>query len=99
MNYFELKHIKDTTQLLPWRDRQKSFSEGIFILSKYIHSDFPNLMIDTSKNSDRIDFCYADITEVLENGLTEEDAKRLFQIGWYIDDGILIDDNYFKLIL
>lgn len=101
MNYSDLKSIKDNTQLLPWKDRGKSFSEGIFIISKYTNSDFPSLFLEniSTFHDEHLQIAYGDITEMLHNNLTEQDAKRLFELGWFIGDGVGVIDNYFKLIL
>ena len=103
MNYFELQKIRVGTELLPWKDRSKSFSEGVFIISKYLSSDFPNLHVDRlpTKNPehDYLVILYGDIFEILENGINDHDAQRLFELGWYIDDGIGEDDKYFKFLL
>jgi len=101
MNYFELNRISNGTKLLSWKERSRSFSEGVFILSKYMTSDFPNLHVVQQSKADpgHIQILYGDITEILENGLTEEDAKRLFELGWSVDGGLNVEDNYFKFIL
>lgn len=100
MNYYEIKEIRARTGLLPWNQRKKSFSEGIVILSKYLSSDYPNLQVlDSRTDNSSLYIYYGDVSEVLENGMSEEDAIRLFQLGWDVGDGVSVYDNYFCLIL
>lgn len=99
MKYAELIRIFRETTPLKWIERNKSFSEGIAILSKYCYSDFPNLHIDkvTSQVVDEEYYIilYGSISEILEE-ISSEEVRTLARLGWIVTEGLDENDNYFK---
>lgn len=86
MTFFDLKHIFDKTELLPYSERVKGFSEGVMIIAKYVQSDFSNTdaeIISDHNGYKHFQLWYGDLDELLPV-ITENDAKRLFELGWHL---------------
>lgn len=96
MTYQELVQVFKTTELLPYDERLKSFSDGVLIIAKYLKSDFANTHIEIiSKFDAHFKILYGNIEEFLDE-LTYEDAYRLAELGW---DYPKFEDTHFSLIL
>ena len=90
MTYTELKQIFDNTQLLPYSERIKGFSEGVHIISQYLASDFANThckVLSDYNGVQHFQMLYGDLDEMLPE-MNFEDASRLAELGWSLPQNI-----------
>jgi hypothetical protein len=78
MTIDRLLELEDITTALPYESRRFAFRDGLRILF-----DICEDSDDWSARSDHI--YYGDIEKVAQK-ITEEQAIKLFQLGWFIDE-------------